>query len=186
MLIYVGLGCRCAVAVVFVVSLYGKLRGRVAFQAFVTWLARLPVPLVRRQPRATAGVMATAEALIVVLVALPWTARAGLALAAVVLGVFAAGTWLAVARGTHAPCQCFGVSAAPLGPRHVVRDASLAVMALAGAAAADSGGVHPGGVAVSLGAGLVVAGFVVFLDDLAALFARSGAAASGTRLSSGA
>lgn len=173
-MVYLALGCRCAIGVAFLVSAVGKLHSRPAFRAFASWLAALPVPLVRRWPGLVAGVMAATEALIVVLVALPWMARAGLALAAVVLAVFAAGTWLAVARGADTPCQCFGVSASRLGRRHVVRDALLATVAVVGAAAAGSGGVRLGGVAVSLGAGLVIAVFVVFLDDLAALFSRGG------------
>jgi hypothetical protein len=177
--LYLALACRCAIGVVFAVSVSGKLRSRSAFGAFVSWLAALPVPLVRGRPRATAVVLAAAEALIVVLVALPWTVRPGLVLAAVVLGVFTAGTWLAVARGADAPCQCFGVSASPLGRRHVVRDALLCAAAVAGAAAVGSGGVRPAAVAMSLGAGLVVAGFIVFLDDLAVLFAGTGEMARG-------
>lgn len=180
-MVYLALACRCGVGVVFLVSASGKLRGRLGFRAFVSWLAALPVPLVPSRARAVAGVMAAAEALIVVLVVLPWTARAGLVLAAVVLGVFAAGTGLAVARGTRAPCQCFGVSASPLGRRHVVRDALLAVMAGAGAAAVGPGGARPAGAAVSLGAGLVVAVFVVLLDDVAVLFTRTSELAPGTR-----
>ena len=180
-MVYLALACRCAVGGVFGVSVAGKIRGRPAFRAFASWLAALPVPLVRGQARAAAAVIAAAEATIVILVALPWTVRAGLVLAAVLLGVFAAGTWLAVARGTDASCQCFGVSASPLGRRHVVRDALLGAVAVAGVVAAGSGGARPGGVAVSLGAGLVVAGFVVFLDDLAALFTPSGEAAAQTQ-----
>ena len=181
-MVYLALACRCAVGVVFLASAAGKLRSRRAFRALVSWLAALPVPLVRRQARAAAAVTAAAEALIVILVALPWTVRPGLALAAVVLAVFAAGTWLAVARGTHAPCQCFGVSASPLGWRHVVRDALLVVIAVVGVAATGSGGARPGGVAVALGAGLVLAVFVVFLDDLAVLFTRAGESAHGAPL----
>jgi hypothetical protein len=80
---------------VFLASVSGKLWSRPAFRAFVSWLAALPLPLARSRPRAVAAVMAAADALIVVLVALPWTVRPGLALAAVVLGVFTAGTWRA-------------------------------------------------------------------------------------------
>ncbi len=181
-MLYIALACRCAVGVVFLASLSGKLRSGAAFRAFASWLAALPVPLVRRQPRVVAAVTAAAEAMIVILIALPWTVRPGLVLAAVVLAVFTASTWLAVARGTGAPCRCFGVSASPLGRRHVVRDALLGVVALAGAAAAGPGGARPAGAVVSLGAGLVVAMFVVFLDDLAALFAGADQAAPGARV----
>ncbi len=158
----------------FLVSVSGKLRSLRAFRAFVSWLAALPLPLVRRWSHAAAAVMAAAEALIVVLIALPGTARPGLALAAVVLAVFTAGTWLATARGTDAPCQCFGVSASPLRWRHVARDAVLGACAVAGAAAAGSTAASPVAAALSAGAGLVAALCAVFLDDLAALFGRAG------------
>jgi DoxX len=171
---YLALACRCAIGVVFLVSVSGKLHSRQAFLVFVSWLAALPVPVVRGRPRGSAAVMAAAEALIVILVALPWTVRPGLALAAVVLAVFSAGTWLAVARGTDTPCQCFGASTSPLGRRHAVRDALLGAVAVAGAAAAVSGGARPAAAALSLGAGLMTAAFALFLDDLAALFEHTG------------
>jgi cell division protein FtsW (lipid II flippase) len=180
--VYVALACRCAVSVVFLASLSGKLRSGTAFRAFVSWLAALPVPLVRRQPRVAAAVTTAAEALIVILAGLPWTVRVGLALAAVVLAVFTAGTWLAVARGTDAPCLCFGVSASPLGRRHVVRDALLGAVAVTGATAAGPGGASTAGGVMSLAAGLVVAMFVVFLDDLAVLFASADQAAPSARV----
>jgi uncharacterized membrane protein YphA (DoxX/SURF4 family) len=170
--VYLTLACRCAVGAVFLVSVSSKLRSRPAFQAFVSWLAALPVPLVRSQPRAAAAVTGAAEALIVVLVALPWTFRPGLALAAVVLAVFTAGTGLAVVRGADAPCQCFGASISPLGWRHVVRDALLGAVAVAGATAAGSSGVRPAAAALSLGIGLMAAAFAVFSDDLAVLFVQ--------------
>jgi hypothetical protein len=174
-MVYLVLACRCLIGATFLVSAASKLRSRSAFRAFVSWLAALPMPLVRRRPGLVASVLAAAEALIVVLVALPWTARPGLALAAIVLAVLTAGTWVSVARGTEAPCQCFGVSASRLGPRHIVRDALLCAAAAAGSAAAGAGGARPAAAVTSVGAGLVLAAFVVFLDDLAVLYARSGA-----------
>lgn len=176
---YLALACRCAIGVVFLVSVSGKVRSRPAFDAFVSWLAALPVPLARSRPRTMAVVMAVAEALIVVLVALPWTVRPGLALAAVVLAVFTGGTWLAVARGADAPCMCFGTSASPISRRDVARDALLTAAAVVGAAATGESGAHGAAVAVSLGAGLVAAGFVVFLDDVAMLFTGTGKTAGG-------
>jgi hypothetical protein len=174
LMLYLALACRLAVGGTFVVSAVGKVHSRSAFQRFVAWLAVLPLPVVRRRAGLVADVIAAAEALIVILVALPWTARLGLALAAAVLAMFTAGTWLALARGAHLPCLCFGGSASPLGRRHVARDALLCVVAVAGAAAARPGGTGPAGAAISLAAGLVVGGFVVFLDDLADLFRDTG------------
>jgi Methylamine utilisation protein MauE len=169
---YLVLASRMAVGVTFLASAVGKLRSRSAFGTFASWLSVLPVSLVRPRAGLVAATIAAAEVLVVILVALPWTVRAGLALATVVLAVFAVGTWLAVARGTDAPCQCFGMSAYPLGRRHVVRDALLGAVAVAGAAAVGSGGARPAGAMLSVGAGLIAAASVVFFDDLAMLFSN--------------
>jgi hypothetical protein len=45
---------------------------------------------------------------------------------------------------------------------------------VAGAIGAGASGGHPAGTVISIGAGLTIALFVVFLDDLAALFSVSG------------
>jgi hypothetical protein len=171
---YLALTCRGVIGLVFAVSAVSKLRSRPAFREFTEWLASLPLPLIQRRPRLLATAMAVAEVVIVVLDGLPWTARAALVTAAATLAAFTAGTWLAVGRGADQPCQCFGASAAPLGRRHVVRDAVLCVVAVAGALTAGSGAAHAAGIVVSLFAGLIVALLVVFLDDLAALFSGSG------------
>jgi uncharacterized membrane protein YphA (DoxX/SURF4 family) len=176
---YLALACRCLIGLVFAVSAFSKLRNRSAFREFTSWLAGLPVPLARSRPGPVATAMAVAEVAIVVLSGLPWTAGAAQVLAALVLAVLTTGTWLAVARGAGTPCQCFGVSATPLGLRHVVRNALLCAAAVAGAAAAGAGGGRPAGLVVSLAIGLTIALFVVFLDDLAALFSGSGDATPG-------
>lgn len=173
-MIYLALACRCLVGVTFLVSASGKLRSRRAFMAFASWLAVLALPVVRRRPGPVAAVLAATEVLIVVLVAVPWTVRPGLVLAALVLAVFTAGTWLAVARGAGAPCQCFGVSAAPMSLLHVVRDAVLGAAAVAGAVAAGPAAARPAEVAASLAAGLAAALFAMFLDDLAVLLRHPG------------
>jgi Methylamine utilisation protein MauE len=176
---YLALACRGVIGLVFAVSAVSKLRSGPAFREFTSWLAGLPLPGLRRRPGLVAAVLAAAETAIVALVALPWTARAGLVLAAAVLAAFTAGTWLAVARGAGRPCQCFGASATPMSRLHVARDLVLCLVAAGGAAAAGAGGTRPAGVALSLMAGLAVALFVVFLDDLAALFSGSGDAGPG-------
>lgn len=173
---YFALACRCLTGVVFAVSAFSKLRSGMAFREFRGWLAGLPLPVTRRHPGPVATALAAAETTIVVLSALPWTVQPALVLAALVLAVLTAGTWLAVARGAGVPCQCFGPSSAPLARRHVARNAVLCAVAAAGAATGGGGEVRPGGVAVSLAIGLTCALFVVFLDDLAALFSGSGGA----------
>jgi hypothetical protein len=170
---YLTLACTCLIGVVFAVSAVAKLRGRRTFRTFADWLGGLPLPLARSRPGPVAAAIAAAEVTIVVLAALPWTAPVALMLAVVVLAVFTAGTGLAVARGADAPCQCFGPSTTRLAPRHVVRNALLCAAAAAGAVATGGGGTEPAGVVLSLAAGLAVALFVVFLDDLAALFSAT-------------
>jgi hypothetical protein len=167
--VYLVLACRGLAAIVFGVSAFSKLRNRPAFRAFRLWLAALPVPLARSRPGPVAAVMAAAESAIVVLVVLPWTARAGLALAAAVLAVFTAGTWLAVARGTEQSCQCFGASVSPLAWEHVAVDALLCAAMIAAASVAQAGLVRPVGIVAALAAGVAISLWVVFLPDLTAL-----------------
>ena len=167
---YVALACSGLIGTVFLVSAFTKLRSGSAFRAFKWWLARLPLPMARSWPGPVAVTMAATEAAIAVLVALPWTVRTGFVLAAVVLVLFTAGTWLAIVRGADEPCQCFGASAWPLAWRHVVRDALLCLVAIAGAAGAGSGGAHAAGIVVRLVAGLVISLPAMFLDDVAVLF----------------
>jgi hypothetical protein len=158
---------------VFATSAFGKLRSRKAFAAFAEWLSGLPV-LTHRGRRIAVRVIAASEVVIVVLVALPWTARAGLLLAAMVLAVFAAGTFIVVRAGVRAPCQCFGTSARPLSVRHGVVNMILCAAAAAGLAGAGSAPARPAGLAISLGCALAVAMLVLSLDDLVSLLSRTG------------
>src|ERR1700721_2244878 len=80
---YAALICRTVVGLVFAVSAFSKLRNGTAYREFASWLASVPVPLVRN--RALPPVLAGAEAAIVVLVAVPATAVAGLMLATFVV-----------------------------------------------------------------------------------------------------
>jgi hypothetical protein len=167
--VYAALTCRCLVGIVFAVSALSKLRSGSAYRAFASWLTDLRLPLAGP---AVAAAMAATEVTVVALIALPWTAAVGLALAAAAAAVFAIGTLLVVRRGTSVPCRCFGASAAPLRLRHVVRNAGLCLAAAAGAAGVGSAGARPPGIALSLGVAAVLAAFVLFADDLAELFTR--------------
>jgi hypothetical protein len=171
---YLTIGARCLIGLVFVVSAVAKLRSASAFGSFTAWLAGLPLPFVHS--RAAAIVMAGTEVAIVVLVAAPWTVLAGMLLAAAALAAFATGTSAALRRGTQAACQCFGRSRGALGRRHVVRDVLLCALAIAGAAGSGQGGARPAGIALTVGAAAVATLFVVFLDDVVALFDGTGLA----------
>lgn len=167
-MVYVALACRCLTGVVFAVSAFSKLRSAAAFRDFSAWLGGLSLPGVRS--RGAAAVMAGIEVVIVIALLLPWTAQAGLTLAAVTLAVFAFGTAVVVRRGVRTTCQCFGASARPLGLRHAGRDLLLSAAAAAGAASAGAA-ARPAAIALSLAAGVIAATLVLFLDDITALFA---------------
>lgn len=169
-MVYVALALRVLVGVVFAASAFAKLRHRAAFRDFASWVSGLP-GLPARARQAVARVIAAAEVSIVALVAVPWTVRAGLALAVVVLAGFAAGAVGVIRAGVRAPCQCFGTSATPLGARHVVRNLALCAAAAVGAVSAGTGGARPAGAGLSVAGAVAAAMFVVFLDDLAALLA---------------
>lgn len=164
------LACRGLIGMAFAVSAFTKLRSVRSFRDFASWLGALPLLAAAGRP-AVAKVIAVAEAVVVVLLALPWTWRGGLLLATAVLAVFAAGAAAVARAGVRAPCHCFGASAVPLGTRHVLRNIVLCAAAAAGAAGIGPEYMRPASVALGLGAAAIAAMFVVFLDDLAAVLA---------------
>jgi hypothetical protein len=170
---YLALTCRCVIGGVFLFAVLSKVRQRSAREAFLVAVSAFAPKL----PSAPVGVaVAAAEFVIVLLVALPATAFAGLVFATGVLAVFSAVLWWALRRGVSATCQCFGVSEAPISRVQLVRNAALIGVALAGAVAqlaAPGVPLHPGGVAVSLGIAVVLVILVILADDLASLFSRS-------------
>src|SRR5579863_4975642 len=125
---YVVLACRCLIGMVFAVSAISKLRSGRAYRAFTSWLGTLP-RLGTADTRPLAAAFAATEVAVVAMLALPWTWRAGLLSAAAVLAVFAAGAVVIARSGVRAPCLCFGAAAAPVGRRHVLRNAALSAVA---------------------------------------------------------
>ncbi|MCG5221161.1 MauE/DoxX family redox-associated membrane protein, partial [Streptosporangium soli] len=113
-------------ATVFVVSAFSKLRNRAALRSFAVTLRLLPGAV--RFPAAVAAVgmeVVTAATLIVF-------PRAGLVAGGMLLIAFS--MWIAVSlrSGQREPCQCFGVSATPLGPVHLVRNGLLLLVVAVG------------------------------------------------------
>ncbi|MFB7232237.1 MauE/DoxX family redox-associated membrane protein [Streptomyces fimicarius] len=170
---YLMLGCRALLLVVFLTALVGKTRSRAAFAEFRASIVALRL-LSRRLSRAAAAAVVLVEAVTAVLLVVPATAAAGLALAVALLLVFSAGIVLALRRGDGtASCRCFGASAAPLGRIHVVRNLALAAIGGAGLTAgawASGWPPHAAGAAVALAVALLGALLVLRLDDLAFLF----------------
>ncbi|GAA1556420.1 methylamine utilization protein MauE [Actinomadura kijaniata] len=159
----------CLIGLVFAVSAFTKLRDRAGFTRSVPDLvpalpARLLGPL--------AHTVIALEAAVPVLLAVPATRILGFGVALVLLAAFTVAIAGALRRGRRAPCRCFGASAAPLGPRHLVRNGVLLAAASAGALA--PGGAAPAaGLAVAAAAGLVAGLLIVSFDDLVDLFAGS-------------
>jgi hypothetical protein len=178
---YAVLSCRGLIVLVFAASTIAKVRGPGAYREFSSWLAALPVPLAGT--RALPPVLVGAEAAIVVLVAFPGVAVAGLTLAAGYLAVMAAGTVVIMNRGSGASCWCFGPSRSPMGARHLVRDSILLLIAATGAViSAQATGrttASPAEIVLGLTAALIGATFFVFTDDLIAIFDSDPAARTG-------
>ena len=164
---YVALACRWVICGVFLAAALSKVRNRGAWTAFLSAVSQLVPPA----PSMPLGVLVVGvELAVAVLVALPPTVGAGLALAAGMLVVFSLAIWSALRRGVAVTCRCFGWSDAPVSRAHLWRNGALVAVAVTGLAARQAAaGVapHPAGVAVSLAAALVLIVVVTFADDLA-------------------
>jgi hypothetical protein len=166
---YVAIGCRILLGTVFLVAVAGKVRSPARFRSFAQGLGDLRL-VRRRLRRAVAAALVAVEAAVLLLLALPQTARVGLGLAAGVLLVFTAALGRALREGVRQPCRCFGAGTAPLSSIHLARNGILAALAGLGAALPGAGAVTPPGVLVTATAGLVAALPLIRLDDLVALF----------------
>jgi hypothetical protein len=158
------------IGTVFAVSATSKVAGPAAWQAFRSWLSRVPLPLTGTVTVPVA--LAAGEIAVVPLVAIPITATAGMAVAAALCLALTVGLAVAVRRGMSEPCRCFGVSSQPLGDGQVWRNAVLFAIASMGAGfgVAGSGVPIPAGqIALTIAAGLAGAMLTIFAEDIAAL-----------------
>ncbi len=158
-------GCRAALAVVFVLALASKIRGRGSFEELVRALAGFgfPAPLVNAP---TAALVILCEALAAASL-IAWPAVGYLAAAALLVG-FTGGIASVLARGATVHCRCFGATDTPVGVAHLVRNAMLLGLAAAGGCARlfELSASPPAMLAVVAAAG-ALAGFLVSrLDDL--------------------
>ncbi|MEV0408866.1 MauE/DoxX family redox-associated membrane protein [Actinoallomurus sp. NPDC050550] len=165
---YVALTCRCALLVVFLAAVVGKLHSRAAFNRFRASVTALTNSH-RRVSAALSGATVLVEAGVVVLLVIPRTVSAGLILAGLALLGFCAAIASAMRSRAAPPCRCFGAAGAPLGGRHLVRNAGLLVLVTAGLTAGVGAAhqtLHPAGAALGLAAAAVLALAVLFFDDL--------------------
>jgi hypothetical protein len=174
----VGFACYCLVGLVFAISSASKLHGRMAFSEFlrttrILAVATIPGHEVSRDGARRIGIaVVCGETAVPVLLVVPGTAGVGLGIAVLLLTVFGVGIAAAMRRGLRTSCRCFGSAAAPLGRRHLVRNAMLAAAAATGLAFGPDrvGQVEPTGLVVAGAGALIVAALVVRLDDLIDLF----------------
>jgi hypothetical protein len=159
---------RTAVGGVFLVAVWGKVADRAAFGRFTGWLAALFRPRLRGP--VAIGLVVT-EVAVVVLLAIPRTQFAGLAVAAVVLTGFAAAIGVLVHRGHRVPCRCLGTTGArPMGAVEVLRNLVLAAASVAVLASGPGAPAAPADAVSAVFLGITGALLVVRLDDVLALF----------------
>ncbi|MEU2036853.1 peroxiredoxin family protein [Nocardia amamiensis] len=118
---------RLALCAVFGLSAWGKLADRSATRQAV---GDFGVPL--RWVPAVAWGLPIAEAVIAVVALVPWVSGVAAVAALLLLGVFTVVIARLLRRGERPSCSCFGTaSAAPIGPKTLVRNAALLVLAAA-------------------------------------------------------
>ncbi|MFI6794468.1 MauE/DoxX family redox-associated membrane protein [Streptosporangium canum] len=181
---YAAVACGALLVTVIGVSWVGKLRAQAAFAASIGALRMFP----GRAWAPVAGLLTAAEGAVVLTLSAsvfagPRAALAGFLGAAVLMTVFCLVVATVIRRDIRASCNCFGRAGARYSARHVVRNALLAAVALAGAVASQTAALrHPAGTALAVATGVVVALLVVVMDDVAELFGAGGAtAAAGAR-----
>jgi hypothetical protein len=171
--VYLAVFCRCFLGLLFGWSSVSKVRTGRSWRSFTGSLVDLRILPARLLRPAAFGVVG-AEMATVVLLIVPATIVVGFAMAAVMLLGFAATIVAAVRRGSTAACACFGSAAATrLGPRHIVRNLVLFVLAVAGAAGELIAGNTPaqaGGTAIAVLGAVVAVVLVTYVDDIVALF----------------
>lgn len=129
--------CRMLLALVFTISLIGKLRDRAAFEEAIVEFQLLP-------PGAAilaARVFLASEALVVVLLALGGAALpAGFGLALLLLAIFSTALLLVLRRKLAVVCNCFGRTEQHISRYDLVRNALLAACGLLGLGALGGAG----------------------------------------------
>lgn len=122
------LACCCIASIVFAASALGKARAPQEFAAAVRQMRiapeRLTGPIVAAVP--------LLEASLALAVWVPAVAAWAFVVAVGLTAVFTAVLVSVIRRGIDTACSCFGVSATPVGPAHVIRNAALLLVVAAG------------------------------------------------------
>ncbi|MFI6485917.1 MauE/DoxX family redox-associated membrane protein [Nonomuraea sp. NPDC050663] len=173
MIAYIAFGCRLLLAVVFFAAAAGKLSRRRNLAEF-----RASVGVFGVKPRwrsAVAAAVIACELTVAALLTVNATALVGLGGGAALLIVFTAAISSVVQQRTSASCRCFGISAQPLGRRHLVRNAILLSITAVGVAATVLATAledtirNPTALMLSGFVAMVLAALVISYDDLVAM-----------------
>ncbi|MFI6595862.1 MauE/DoxX family redox-associated membrane protein [Nonomuraea sp. NPDC050536] len=170
-MIYVAVAAGFLIAAVFLASAFSKIRSKRQFELFTASAVELGLPSFVPSRLGAAAIVAMEAAVSPLLLLLPVV---GFCLAVALLAVFITGIVRVHRAGEKVACRCFGGdSQTPLGPRHVVRNALLIAVALAGALTAFSSAesVHPAILIAAAGAGLIGSVVFILFDDISDLFA---------------
>ncbi|MEO3867585.1 MauE/DoxX family redox-associated membrane protein [Nonomuraea sp. B12E4] len=180
-MLYISFACRLALVAVMALAAVAKLRSRGVFAASLEGFDFVPVRL--RRPLAV--LVPAAELLIALLLAVPATVTAGFLAAALFCCGLTVVPILVVARGKQVKCACFGAGEVPMGGWHIARNAVLLAAAVLGSFVTirlgDGVPAQIPGIALAVVAAGVLTTVIVFVDDIAALFASPVAAGKSGR-----
>lgn len=170
-MLYVSFACRLALAAVMALAAVGKLRSPRVFAVSLEGFGVIPARL--RGPLAV--LVPAVELFIALLLALPATVTAGFLAAALFCCGLTAVPIIVVARGKTVKCACFGAGETPMGGWHIARNAVLLAAAVLGSFVAirlgDGVPAEVPGIALAVVSAGVLTTLMVFVDDIAALFA---------------
>jgi hypothetical protein len=172
---YVVIAARAMLVVIFATAFFGKVRNRGTFTRFVNSLSDFGT-LNRRLQLPVAVMVVTAEAAIVVLVALSATVVWGLAIGCLMIAVFTVAALLARRHGRRPICNCFGAAGTTLGLRHIVRNCLIFAVAAAGLAARSASGpshITAAPAVLAAGIALILSLALAAWDDIVTLVMRS-------------
>jgi Methylamine utilisation protein MauE len=183
-MIYVSVGCRSALVLIFVIACISKVQNTESYRAFHESLGDIGLPSALAV-RALSVVIPVAEAVVALLIAVNRTSVWGLAASVGLLASFTAGVGVAKARGRTVRCRCFGESSVSTTGEHILRNAVLAVISIAGmlASLAPAGHLRAAMAIFAIGIGVIGAGLFLRWDELAFLLrppSRPRAARPGT------
>jgi hypothetical protein len=179
-MIYFFIGCRAALALIFVVACISKVQSVSSYRAFHESLKDVGLPPALQ--RIASVVVPAVEGLTLLLLVVTRTGRWGLVASAVLLSSFTLGISVARARGRVVRCRCFGASDSPAEGGHIARNVALLGIALIGIVTglAAKGQPEPANLILAIGLGLIAAALFLRWEELSFLLTSPSRPRSGS------